>query len=327
MNSLIEQFRKLASRWLNLLVAPMAISLIAIIITNRALQQSTPLWLWVITIIVLLLAILLYTISYLRGFEKSISLLTKKIRSKKFSKPRVLILDGTIIGNKEELPPNPVHSDKLPTQWKTALESLGWEVELGPAIKINTQPIPSIVVNPFGEVYLEADFISGSSISEIRNYVWSGGVYVNVSGIPFWYRYNPSSKKRENAGRVEGIYEDKPMWIPLFNDLFPNLTPKNEPEIVDCLQTKEDTERFGDVMNAGNNPKVGRFRDYPLNPPQLLPLLREKEQKNCIIGSFSYGQGSFLIAGVYIKEDNFSFEKVIAAIKGWADYEGKNRKP
>lgn len=327
MNTRVEQFRKLASRWLNLLVAPMAISLITIIITNLATQQITPFWLWGVTVIVTLLAIFLYTIGYMQGFEKIIARLAQKMRAKKFCKPRVLILDGTINGSRREAAPNPVHTDRTPTQWRTALETFEWEIELGPSNKISSHPVPDIVVNPFGEVYPESDFNSGSSITEIRNYVWSGGVYVNVAGMPFWYSYDPSSGTRETAGRIERLFKEKPIWKSLFYDLFPNLTPSLEPEVIECMQTEEDIDRFGDIANAGGAQRVGRFRVYPLQPPQLLPMLRDREQQNCIIGSFLYGQGCFLFAGIFINGNNLSFDKVLAAIKGWASYESRSRKP
>lgn len=123
MNIRVEQLRQAASRWLNLLIAPMSISLTAIIITNLASKQSTPVWLWGITIIVSLLTIPMYIIGYRQGFESILSKIAQKVRAKKFSGPRVLFLDGTINGNKRETPPNPVHSDKTPTDWRTALET------------------------------------------------------------------------------------------------------------------------------------------------------------------------------------------------------------
>jgi len=306
----------------------MAISLTAIIITNLATQQQTPPCLWIITLIFLILTIPLYIIGYGQGFEKILAKLAQHMRSKRFSKPRVLILDGTINGDKQEMPPNPAHTNKTPTDWRTALESTGWEVELGPSKRINERPTPDIVINPFGEVYPESNFMSSPSILEIRNFVWSGGVYVNVAGIPFWYRYDPFSRTRENAGRIEKLFEDKPIWKSLFYDLFPNLTPSSDDaEVVECVQIEEDVKRFGDIANAGGMNRVGKFRAYPLNPPQLIPILRENGQQNCIIGSFLYGQGCYLFAGVFMNENNFSFEKVLAAIKGWASFESRNRTP
>jgi hypothetical protein len=46
-----------------------------------------------------------------------------------------------------------------------------------------------------------------------------------------------------------------------------------------------------------------------------------------IIGSFPFGKGSFLFAGVCIGDEAPAIEKVVVAIKGWADYEACGRKP
>lgn len=319
--------RKRASRWLNLLIAPLAVSLVTIIITDLATSQTTPVWLWIVTAVSIIVAILFYVVGYRHSFETVLTKLARKIRARRFQKPHVLILDGTLSGDERETPPVPVHSDRTPTDWRTALESIGWNVETAPVQRITEDPVPDMVINPFGEIYPEADFSSNSTISEIRKYVWNGGVFVNVAGIPFWYRYSPRTGKTENAGRFERIDDNQLQWIPLFNDLFPNLTPTSDPEIVGCMQMEEDASRFGNIAGAGNSQIVGRFRAYPLNPPQLLTMLRDGEQQHCIIGSFLYGQGCLLFAGVFIEQTNASFEKVVAAIKGWVGYEAQGRKP
>lgn len=319
--------RRTAAQWLNLVAAPMAISFLAIIITNYATSLKIPWWLWLVTGIIIVIAILLYVVSSTQSFEEILVAIEHKLRSMKFSKPKVLILDGTLNGEKNETPPNPVHTDRTPTDWRSAIEAFGWKAEIGPVQRLLDETAFTIVINPFGEVYPEADFGSNSTASLIREYVWSGGVFVSVSGMPFWYRYNSLSKKQETAGRIEGIFDEKPIWKSLFYDLFPNLTPSGEPENIPCSQTEEDTKRFGDIANAGGSQTVGKFRAYPLKPMQILPMLRNNEQQLCIIGSYLYGQGCFLLAGVFIDRDNKGFEKVVAAIKGWAQYEAQGRKP
>jgi len=323
----VASIRQGARRWLNLVIAPLAISLAAIIVTNLATCQATPVWLWIATAVSIIIAILLYIAGYGHGFEAVLAKLARNVRARGFQRPHVLVLDGTLTGDERETPPVPLHSDRTPTDWRTALESVGWNVEMAPVQRITEDPAPDMVVNPFGEVYPEADFASNSTISEIRKYVWNGGVFVNVAGIPFWYRYSPTTGKRENAGRFERVDDDRLQWIPLFNDLFPNLTPTSDPQIVECMQTEEEITRFGNIANAGNSQTVGRFRAYPLNPPQLLTMLRDREQHHCIIGSFLSGQGCYLFAGVFIRQTNTSFEKVVAAIKGWVSYEAQRRKP
>jgi hypothetical protein len=204
---------------------------------------------------------------------------------------------------------------------------MGWEIEIGPSSVIETDHPPDMVVNPFGEVYPESDFLSNSSASSIRRYVWDGGVYVNVAGIPFWYRYDTRTGRRETAGRVEGIFEGRAKWISLFHDTFPNLDPSSEPKVVRCHQLDEEKHRFGDIASAGGEDTVGMFRANPLNPPRLIPMLRDAEEKHCIIGAYQFGDGAFIFASLVIVRSNRSFDKAIAAIKGWAEYELKSRTP
>ncbi len=326
MNTHVASIRQSARRWLTLLIAPSAISLAAIIITNTATAQATPSWLWVSTGIAAIVSFLLYGIGYRYDFEDALSNLARRLRSQRFRKPRVLILDGTINGEQNQSPPTAVHSDRAPIDWRTAFESLGWRVELGPNQQVLREPLPDIVVNPFGEVYPEADFVSSKTASDMRSYVWNGGIYVNVAGIPFWYRYDPTSRKRETAGRVEGIFEEKAIWKSLFYDLFPSLSPVGDPELVTCTQSEDDIKRFGDITNAGGAKTVKKFRAYAIQSA-LIPLLRDEAQQFYVIGAYLYGQGSFIIAGIQIAADEVSFRKVIAAVRGWAGYELKGRKP
>jgi hypothetical protein len=327
MNTQVKQIRKTIGIWLTLFIAPMSISLVAIIITNLAIFQKTPTWLWIVTIFLCLLSIIMFLIGYKNRLENLLFLIEQKFRKKRYTNPNILILNGTINGERQEIPPNPVHTDKNPTDWKTSLEAYGWNVKIGPLSEISLNSTPDIVLNPFGEVYPEQDFISNKSINLIREYVWSGGVYVNVAGIPFWYRYNPYTKVRETSGRVEGLFEGKAIWKSTFFDLFPNLTPSSDSIELECFQNSEEINRFGDISNAGGKNGVGVFRAYPLNPAQMIPMLRDKDQKLCLIGCYLHGQGCYLFAGLSIFDGNLSFEKVIGAIKGWARYESNNRKP
>jgi len=327
MKTITSKIRQVAKRWLTLVFAPAAISFLAIIITNAATKQPNPVWLWVLTLLSILIAALSYLIGYsllLRGFLERLS---GFLRSRRYKIPRILVLDGTLFSDPEQVPPNPAHTDRTPTDWRSAFNSLGWNVSVAPVSSINVDDVPEFILNPFGEVYPEEDFVSSKTINIIREYVWNGGVYINVAGIPFWYRYDPRSGKRETAGRVEGVFEGQAVWRSLFSDYFPNLTPQGEPEVIASSQSEEEISRFGDIMHEGSGENIGRFRAYPLNPVQLLPILRSADESQCIIGAHLYGKGAFLFCGVFIQGTNDSFEKVIASVKGWAIYETNNRIP
>lgn len=327
MITISSKIRQIAKRWLNLVIAPAAISLLAIIITNAATKQSNPAWLRILTLLSVLIAALTYLIGYSSFLRGILERLSNVIRARRYKKPRILILDGTLFSDPEQVPPNPVHTDRTPTDWRSSFSSLGWSVSIAPVSSIENGDVPELILNPFGEVYPEEDFVSSKTINQIREYVWNGSVYINVAGIPFWYRYDPRSGKRETAGRVEGVFEGQAVWRSLFSDYFPNLTPLGEPEVVVSSQSKEEISRFGDIAHAGSDETVGRFRAYPLNPAQLLPMLRKADESQCIVGAHLYGKGAFLFCGVFIQSTNNSFEKVIASAKGWAMYEVNKRNP
>ncbi|MCL4420453.1 MAG: hypothetical protein M1477_02020 [Candidatus Thermoplasmatota archaeon] len=46
------------------------------------------------------------------------------------------------------------------------------------------------IVNPFGGMYYEESFTDQKSLHKILKYISDGGIYVNVSDIPFFYAYN-----------------------------------------------------------------------------------------------------------------------------------------
>ncbi len=323
----LSSLRARTARWLTLLIAPLAISLAAIILTNIAANQLVPVWLLTLTVAAAILALLLYSITYHQFLETLLSTLAGRLRAARFSRPRVLVLDGTIEASPQETPPVPIHSNRPPQDWQATLAKLQCRAFIGPASAINAQPPPEIVVNPFGEVYPEADFLTNSTVTQIRDYVWNGGVFVCVAGIPFWYRYNPSTRQRETAGRVEAVVNNTAQWKPLFQDLFPNLTPSSEPLEVQATQLQLDVDKFGNIASAGRSPAITTFRAYPIAPAQLLPMLRDPRNTLCILGAYTYGRGAFIFSGVSITDATPTFEKVVAAIRGWADYERRRRSP
>jgi len=62
---------------------------------------------------------------------------------------------------------------------------MNWRIEIEPISRVVGDDAPDIILNPFGEVYPEEDFVSSKTMNEIRQFVWNGGVYVNVAGILF----------------------------------------------------------------------------------------------------------------------------------------------
>jgi hypothetical protein len=53
-----------------------------------------------------------------------------------------------------------------------------------------------VVVNPYGGVYPEKNLSTLTSFKHIIKYVRSGGIYVNISDIPFYYAYDINLDRR-----------------------------------------------------------------------------------------------------------------------------------
>jgi len=58
-----------------------------------------------------------------------------------------------------------------------------------------------IIVNPYGAVYPELDIKELTIWSRIRDYVFHGGMFVNVADIPFFYAYDPRRNIRYDTGK------------------------------------------------------------------------------------------------------------------------------
>lgn len=52
-----------------------------------------------------------------------------------------------------------------------------------------------LVLNPYGGVYPEHDLEQHSTFSAILEYARAGGIFVNVSDVPFFYAHSPSDRR------------------------------------------------------------------------------------------------------------------------------------
>jgi hypothetical protein len=329
--SYIQTTRDISRILLTILVAPLAISFVADLLKGRA-PAFTQAQIWLAAILALLY-ILLAILAFTTWLDSGVAALSRRARRRAYKRPRVLILDGTLTHD-HEIPARAVHSVYTPQEWSSALTTRhpSWNIQLAP---LNAPQLRrfQVLLNPFGEVYPEADPKGYSSFSEICDYVYGGGVYVNVAGIPFWYSHDPRNPifatKVIHAGYIQReIKDDRELLTmrSLFHNLFPQLGELTEPFAVTPHQTDSDRTRFGDIAAAGGTTNITVFRAYKPQTPGMIPLLRSPGPDMWIIGALKYGDGAFLVAGVSMADRKEpTFDKILAAIGGWVHYEAAGK--
>lgn len=319
--------------WLLVLVSPLILGVLASLFVSWGTGSSVPVWLRWFSAILGVSWILLYLASFTRVFHSPILWLTAWNRSRRFKRPRVLVLDGSLVSRQ---PSNiPLYStNKRPDDWYQSLSSRNpsWIVETGPLQSIETEHL-EIIVNPFGEVYPEEDLSLHKTLTKIADWVYNGGVYVNVAGYPFWWQHNPLTGVTTESGRWDLKVKSSTQQVsgqlkPLLSDTLLGISPDMDfqKSVVKGAQEDSDRRRFGEIAGAGGPNDVYVFRPYTVSTPLMIPMLRSDDGKIIIIGAVPYGDGFFLFAGLEIDQSTPAFDKVVAAIEGWAKYETKRRR-
>jgi hypothetical protein len=63
-----------------------------------------------------------------------------------------------------------------------------------------------VLINPFGERYLESNVGNMQTLRQIKQFVQEGGLFVNVGGLAFFYMYNPESEIEGLTGALFEYY-------------------------------------------------------------------------------------------------------------------------
>ena len=310
-------------RWFVLLVSPATISLVASVVISLATGIAIARWMWICLAGAGAAWGIFYLASYTKSFSGVIRGIASARRRRRFRKPRVLVLDGRL-DRQGVAGAQAAYTTQHPDDWVQALRMPNpkWTIELGPVLDMTTGR-PDIVLNPFGEVYPEEDLSLHTTLTEIRDYVSGGGVYVNVAGYPFWWQYNPITRVKAQSGRWEQQPPNLMVLKPLLADTLLAISSvlPGKPQVVASKQEQVDRDRFGEIAGAGGTRDVKMFRQYPRTVQEMIPLLRTADDKFIVIGAVPYGAGHFIFAGVEIDNTSTAFEKVLAAVQGWVKYE------
>jgi len=74
-----------------------------------------------------------------------------------------------------------------------------------------------MLLNPFGELYLEEDTTNLKTFQKIKEYIKAGGVFVNTGGLAFYYMWNPRTKIEGLPGPMLEFYTGQALTKPTDN--------------------------------------------------------------------------------------------------------------
>ena len=316
--------------WFTVLVGPLALSVVGGVFVSYGTGSKIPNWLLVVSAGSIASWFLVYVGAYTSILSTPLAGWSRWRRKKRFQQPVVCILDGRVEHSGRPLAQY-TSTNRTADDWRERLrkECPHWRIELA-AVDRSLDVSVQMVINPVGETYPEEDLTLHTTFSRIREYVRSGGVFVNVAGYPFFYGWNSQKQMNVEAGRWERLppvdgqprIELQPL-LPVLLGIEPVL-----PGPIQTTATRQEAgarERFGEIAGAGGNPVVQMFRQYPLTAQaqRMIPLLLTDDGQAIVIGAVPFGSGYFLLAGVEISDRSATFDKVIAAVRGWALHEAR----
>lgn len=264
---------------------------------------------------------------FLLGFTQDCicTFLTKHLTKLKFKNPTINIITSKIIDNKEMEKLLDIGKVKfLPEKWISCLEPFKAEKIEYTDIVIDSP----MIINPFGELYLEEDLANLKTLKQIKDYIENGGVYVNVGGLAFYSNWDPKLKEQGFTGSpVEtymiSIIDNKNVLMPVslpgtYTSLTNTWLHKNfgvRTTIALEVINKEIISNKGVISNVMDVSKVREFRSAircESKDTKLVPILIAK---NCYpIAAIKYGLGYLIIVGIQLKEEK-CLNPVIKVIK------------
>jgi len=320
--------------WLSILVSPLIISTIAAVLVAWGVKQPVGPWMWGGCAGLGCVWLFLYATSYTSIFRRPLGRFAGWRRARRFERPRILVLDGSLGEGKPSTIPA-YYTDRRPDEWCHNLESSNsrWTIEVGAVQRLSEERF-DIVINPFGEAYPEEDLALHTTLRQLAEYVSNGGVYVNVAGYPFWWQHNPTTNATTDSGRWELTVDQDGKLVraelkPILSDSLLGISPDMN-FTKQAVATKQDDlarKRFGEIAGEGGQNKVTVFRPYPTSIRSMIPLLLAASTEHIVFGAVPYGQGIFLFFGMQIDDQTKGFEKGLAAVRGWARYESNRRRP
>jgi hypothetical protein len=205
----------------------------------------------------------------------------------------------------------------------------------------------TVIINPYGEVYLEKDVMTFKTLERIKKYIAEGGIFVNAGGLAFFYGFD--GKRNFPTGKEIQIYQGRlitptnmliqpafayPLQWSLLDTLlrqhFSVATTMGKEVLAQAYQDKEDRKYIGDIEDIGGTRFIMEFRAVREPTPKCIPFLRVKTGFGIVypIAAIPYGKGYLFLCGMHLDTkltvmgvdlDKSEFEKASVAIENFIE--------
>jgi hypothetical protein len=253
----------------------------------------------------------------------------------RFRKPRICVLGSRTVSD-DSFTKVARCCEFAPSIWANELQALKLEAS---AVEFSESTRDcDVLINPFGERYLESDVANMRTLKQLKQFVRDGGVFVNVGGLAFFYAYDPRSEVEGLTGAtfeyyiggvsnqleyrgITGNYKpatilEREVYVDASSTrdtcLYANLGCRTTLSHETTRQLRPANDDFADLVNSDS--RVQEYRAIERcesSDAFLLPIFKSDYQPNyaerkheCYpIAAISLGLGCFIICGIVAEEE------------------------
>ncbi len=187
----------------------------------------------------------------------------------------------------------------------------------------------SIIVNPFGEMYLENDKRNLATYEKIKNFIAGGGIFCCTGGFPFYYYWDPITGKpidttpRTRTTEGNRIEDNRYFTDSLVTQDFGAIITSDpqRASLIRSYQITEDIDFFGDLSKAGHNDVIWEFRSLSSETRGVIPGLRVNHgsEVKYPLAALPFGKGYLIVTGMALKPDKVEFDKLSEGITNFGN--------
>lgn len=195
-----------------------------------------------------------------------------------------------------------------------------------------------IVINPFGEIFLENDKRNFTTYEKIKDFIAEGGIFCCTGGFPFYYFWNEilgkeidTTPKTRRVDEKLGLIMDPRYFIDSlitqdFGVKIPGFPEK--PTLNHSYQEEADKEYFGDLTAVGGFDLVWEFRSISEKTDNAIPGLRikGKDENRYALAAVPYGKGFIIVTGMAPSAGEVEFKKLTEGLVSFSKLVVKREK-